>query len=259
MSEDYPHTLLELEKRFNTDEACRAYLFALRWPKGWVCPRCGSQRAWAVRRWLWMCSDCRYETSVTAGTIFQDSHIPLTIWFRAIWQITSQKQGTNALGLQRVLGLGGYKTAWMMLHKLRRAMIRPGRDRLCGVVEVDETYWGSEEPEAIGRLIYDKAIIIVGAKENGKGIGRIRMRRIPDLTKLSLHNFIGQMVERNASDLFYRVGGTPRLKIDGKVIPVSERVLTIDDAVKATKELTNQKQYEGFQKNFDIEEEISIS
>ncbi len=95
MSEDYPRTLLELEKRFNTEEACRAYLFALRWPKGWVCPRCGGQRAWAVRRWLWRCSDCRYEVSVTAGTIFQDSHLPLTIWFRVIWQVTSQKNGVN--------------------------------------------------------------------------------------------------------------------------------------------------------------------
>ncbi len=199
MSEDYPRTLLELEKRFSTDEACRAYLFALRWPKGWVCPRCGGQRAWAVRRWLWRCSDCRYEVSVTAGTIFQDSHLPLTTWFRAIWQVTSQKHGTNALGLQRVLGLGSYKTAWMMLHKLRRAMIRPGRDRLRGVVEVDETYWGSKEPGAIGRLTHDKALIIVGAEEDGKGIGRVRLRRIPDLTKSSLHDFIGQAVERGST------------------------------------------------------------
>lgn len=198
MSEDYPRTLLELEKRFNTDEACRAYLFTLRWPEGWVCPRCGGQRAWAVRRWLWRCSDCRYEVSVTAGTIFQDSHLPLTIWFRAIWQVTSQKNGANALGLQRVLGLGSYKTAWVLLHKLRRAMIRPGRDRLRGVVEVDETYWGGKEPGVVGRLTYDKALIIVGAEEDGKGIGRVRLRRIPDLTKSSLHDFIGQAVERGS-------------------------------------------------------------
>ena len=96
--------------------------------------------------------------SVTAGTIFQDSHVPLTIWFRAMWQITSQKNGISALGLQRVLGLGSYKTAWAMLHKLRRAMVRPGRDRLDGVVEVDETYWGGEETGAIGRQTEDKAL-----------------------------------------------------------------------------------------------------
>src|ERR1019366_4208860 len=142
MHEDYPKTLLELERRFCTEEACVEYLAALRWPGGWACPRCAGADAWAIRRTRWLCGHCRYEMSVTAGTIFQDSHVPLTIWFRAMWQITSQKNGMSALGLQRVLGLGSYKTAWAMLHKLRRAMVRPGRDRLDGVVEVDEAYWG---------------------------------------------------------------------------------------------------------------------
>jgi transposase-like protein len=133
--------------------------------------------------------------SVTAGTIFQDTHLPLTTWFRAMWHVTSQKTGVSALGLQRVLGVGSYKTAWAMLHKLRRAMVRPGRDRLRGVVEVDETYWGAEEPGVVGRLTQKKAVIIVGAEEDGNGIGRIRLRRIPDLTKSSLHGFILQAVE----------------------------------------------------------------
>lgn len=85
---------------------------------------------WSIRRSRRRCEKCRYEMSVTAGTILQDSHLPLTVWFRAMWQITSRKNGISALGLQRVLGLGSYKTAWAMLHKLRRAMVRPGRDRL---------------------------------------------------------------------------------------------------------------------------------
>lgn len=195
MKEDYPHALLELEKRFSTDEACRAYLFGLRWPEGWACPRCGGRQAWAVRRNRWRCGGCHYETSVIAGTIFQDSHLSLTMWFRAIWQVTSQKNGASALSLQRVLGLGSYKTAWALLHKLRRAMVRPGRDCLRGVVEVDETYWGGKESGVVGRLTHDKALIIIGAEENGKGIGRVRMRRIPDFTKASLHGFIGQAVE----------------------------------------------------------------
>jgi transposase-like protein len=195
MAEDYPRTVRELEQRFSTEQACREYLAALRWPDGWCCPRCGRQRGWHVRRQLWRCRDCLYETSVTAGTVFQDSHLPLTTWLRAIWQITSQKNGVSALGLQRVLGLGSYKTAWALLHKLRRAMVRPGRDRLQGVVEVDETYWGSEEPGVIGRLSYDKALIIVAAQEDGPGIGRIRMRNVPDLTKASLHGFIREAVE----------------------------------------------------------------
>jgi transposase-like protein len=159
MDEDYPKTLLELERRFCTEEACVEYLSALRCPGGWVCPRCAGADGWSIRRTRWLCGHCRYEMSVTAGTIFQDSHVPLTIWFRAMWQITSQKNGMSALGLQRVLGLGSYKTAWAMLHKLRRAMVRPGRDRLDGVVEVDEAYWGGEETGAIGRGAEEKALI----------------------------------------------------------------------------------------------------
>lgn len=195
MMEDYPRTLLELERRFSTDDACREYLFTLRWPEGFVCPRCRGRRAWPMGCKLWLCSDCRHQTSLTADTIFQNTRLPLTVWFRAIWQVTSQKNGISALGLQRVLGLGSYKTAWAMLHKLRRAMVRPGRDRLRGLVEVDETYWGAEEAGVVGRLTQNKALIIVGAEEDGRGIGRIRMRRIPDLTKNSLHGFIAQAVD----------------------------------------------------------------
>lgn len=193
--EDYPRTLMELEERFSTDEACRAYLFALRWPDGFVCPRCGGRRAWPMARGLWLCGNCRHQASVTAGTIFQDSRLPLALWFRAMWHITSQKNGASALGVQRVLGLGSYQTAWAWLHKLRRAMVRPGRDRLRGVVEVDETYWGGEEEGVVGRLTEDKALIAVAAEENGQGIGRVRLRRIPDLTKPTLHEFIAQVVE----------------------------------------------------------------
>lgn len=112
-----------------------------------------------------------------------------------MWYITSQKNGVSALGLQRVLGLGSYKTAWAILHKLRRAMVRPGRDRLKGIIEVDETYWGSVEKGVIGRLTEDKALIIVAAEEDGNGIGRIRLRRILDLTTASLHGFITESIE----------------------------------------------------------------
>jgi transposase-like protein len=112
-----------------------------------------------------------------------------------MWYVTSQKNGVSALGLQQVLGLGSYKTAWTMLHKLRRAMVRPDRDRLHGTVEVDETYWGSKEEGVVGRLTEQKAMIIVAAEEDGKGIGRIRLRHIPDMTKTSLHGFIEQAIE----------------------------------------------------------------
>jgi transposase-like protein len=195
VSEDYPRTLLELERRFNREEACAEYLAALRWPGGWVCPRCAGAEAWPIRRNRWRCDQCQYEMSVTAGTIFQDSHLPLTIWFRAMWQVTSQKNGISALGLQRVLGLGSYKTAWAMLHKLRRAMVRPGRERLSGSVEADETYLGGLEEGVRGRQTESKALIVVAAEEDGKGIGRIRMQRIPDASARSLICFVEESVE----------------------------------------------------------------
>jgi len=195
MSEDYPRTLMELERRFSSENACRQYLFGLRWPEGFVCPRCAGKTTWQATRGRLVCGDCRHQASVTAGTIFQDSHLPITTWFRAMWYMTSQKNGVSALGIQRVLGLGSYKTAWALLHKLRRAMVRPGRDRLHGAVEVDETYWGGEEEGVVGRLTEDKAIIAVAAEQDGKGIGRIRLRRIPDLTKVSLHGFIRESIE----------------------------------------------------------------
>lgn len=193
--EDYPQDLLELEARFSTEEACRAYLFQLRWPAGFECPRCGGRKAWLASEMLWECSGCHRQTSVTAGTIFQDSRLPLTLWFRAVWWVTSQKNGVSAMGLQRVLGLKSYKTAWTMLHKLRHAMVRPGRDRLQGRVEVDEAFVGGEEEGVHGRQTESKAMIAVAVEEDGDGIGRIRMRCIPDASAESLMPFIEDSVE----------------------------------------------------------------
>lgn len=189
---------MEFEHRFSDEASCRAYLIALRWPDGPVCPCCGQREGVMIRRGLWRCNACRHEASVTAGTIFQDSKLPLTIWFRAMWQVTSQKQGMSALGVQRVLGLGSYKTAWSLLHKLRRAMVRPDRERLHGVVEVDEAYWGGEEEGVRGRQTEEKALIAVAAEatpESAGGIGRIRLARIGDTTRKTLHGFIAQSVE----------------------------------------------------------------
>ena len=195
MAEDYPRTLLEFEHRFSSDEACREYLAVLRWPGGFVCGPCGGRAAWQTGRGRWRCQTCRHETSVTAGTVFQDTHLALRLWFRAMWYITSQKYGVSALGVQRMLGLGSYKTAWALMHKLRHAMVRPGRERLRGTVEVDEAYWGGEEDDVNGRETSKKAIIAVAAEENGRGIGRIRLRQIFSPDRTSLHTFIRESIE----------------------------------------------------------------
>ena len=158
-------------------------------------PQMRWKKAWPVRQMLYQCSTCNHQTSVMAGTIFEGMRKPLVIWFRAIWWIVSQKNGASALGLKRVLGLGSYQTAWTWLHKIRRAMVRPGRERLTGRVEVDETYLGGLEEGVRGWQTFKKALIVVAAEENGKALGRIRMLRVPDASAISLRSFIIQSVE----------------------------------------------------------------
>ena len=194
MSEDYPQDQLDFEERFATDQACREYLEELRWPEGFVCPRCQGTKAWREGRGRQMCAGCLYPVSATTGTIFQDTRKPLRLWFRAAWHVTSQKHGASALGLQRVLGLGGYLTAWSWLHKLRRAMVRPKRDTLSGMVEVDETYVGGMAEGKRGRGADHKALVVIAAEENGKGIGRIRMSRVADASAASLEGFVQSAV-----------------------------------------------------------------
>lgn len=193
--EEYPRSLAEFEDCFDTDQACRAYLFRLRWPEGFRCPRCDGRHFWLVRSVLMQCQECGHQTSVTAGTMFQDARKPLVDWFRAMYWVASQKNGASALGLQRVLGLGSYKTAWTWLHKFRRAMVRPGRDRLTGRVEVDETYLGGLEEGVRGRQTERKSLIAIAAQEDGPGIGRIRMKRIPNASADSLMPFVQEAIE----------------------------------------------------------------
>jgi len=193
--EDYPRTLMEFEKRFAAEGSCRDYLFQVRWPQGFRCPRCCHGKAWPIGRVLYQCAECGYRTSVIAGTIFQDTHTPLAVWFRAIWWVVSQKNGASALGLQRILGLGSYQTAWTWLHKLRRAMVRPGRDQLSGKIEVDETYLGALEEGVRGRGAKTKTLLVVAAEEVGRGVGRIRMKQVSDASAASLHPFVEESIK----------------------------------------------------------------
>ena len=193
--EDYPRSVEEFERRFATEENCRDYLVSLRWPDGFRCPACKGDKAVLVRATLFQCSNCRRQTSATAGTIFQDTRKPLKTWFRAMWYVTSQKNGASALGLQRVLDLKSYETAWTWLHKLRRAMIRPDRDRLSGWVEVDETMIGGEEEGVSGRHTLKKTWVVIAAQADGPGTGRIRMRVVKDCAAASLHPFVQDCIE----------------------------------------------------------------
>jgi transposase-like protein len=196
--EDYPKTVLEFEQRFGTEEACREYLSGLRWPDGFRCPRCGHGSAWVTKRGLYQCRVCGVQTSVTAGTIFQDTHKALRLWFRAIWYVVGQKNGVSALGLQRTLGLGSYRTAWTWLHKLRCAMVRPGRDGLSGTVEVDETYVGGEKPGKRGRGAAGKTLVVIAIEDHGDRLGRVRLRRVPDASATSLTGAVQESVARGS-------------------------------------------------------------
>lgn len=192
---EYPTTILEFEARFATEEACRDYLVSLRWPEGFACPACGHPRAWWTGRGLLHCARCGQQSSVTAGTILQDTRKPLRLWFRAMWYVTSQKGGVSALGLQRVLGVGSYHTAWAWLHKLRRAMVRPGRDRLAGQVQVDETSVGGGQPGKRGRGAAGKCLVVIAAEHEGDRIGRMRLRRVPNGSREHLHGALREAIE----------------------------------------------------------------
>lgn len=198
--EDYPRTQLEFNDRFSTEKACRDYLIQIRWPNGFVCPGCGHRDAWSTKRDQYYCAKCNLQTSPTAGSIFHRTRKPLRLWFQAMWQITSQKYGANALGLQRVLDLGSYHTAWEWLHKLRCAMVRPNRERLSGLVEVDETYVGGVKSGKRGRGAEGKALVLIGVEDKDElGYGRIRLRQMPDASAVSLRKFIEENIESGST------------------------------------------------------------
>jgi transposase-like protein len=187
--DDSPKTLSEFESRFSSDVACADYLVRLRWPQGFVCPVCGGREAWRTERLLFHCAQGGRQVSVTAGTLFQGTRKPLSTWFRAMWWVTSQKNGASAKGLQQSLGLGSDQTAWTCLHKLRRAMVRPGRELLNGLVEVDETFVGGPE-ERHGRGAEPKTLVVVAVEKRGRALGRTRLAVIPNASAETLCGFI---------------------------------------------------------------------
>ena len=204
-AQDYPRTWSEFLEWFSSEEACLSYLERLRWPHGFACPDCASMRApYRASRTRLMCQDCGRQSTVTAGTIFDKTRTPLKVWLAGAWYLTSQKQGVSALGLQRVLGLGSYQTAWTMLHRFRRAMVRPDREPLKGLVEVDETYLAISDRQRpispVGRKSSTRKVLVVMAVEilEPKGFGRIRLRRILNDSDECVIPFVRESVEPGA-------------------------------------------------------------
>lgn len=226
---DFPKTLMEFERRFATEEACQAHLVRVRWPEGVRCPRCAEMKTWPTTRGRYECSRCGFQVSALAGTIFQDTKYPLQLWFRAMWHVSNQKHGISALGLQRALGLGSYRTAWTWLHKLRAAMVRVGRARLTGEVEIDETYLGGPRPGKRGRGAAGKSLVLIAAQAEGQYIGRIRLKRIRDTSAESLEGAVRIAVEPGS---IVRTDGLPsysRLSEKGYVHKVAREETAVGD------------------------------
>ena len=194
----FPKTLRQFQSDFATKEACQQYLAACRWPDGFLCPRCGRRRAYElVNQRRRQCASCRHQVSLTAGTVLHKTKLPLTHWFWTAYLMTTDKRGVSALLLQRQLGLSRYETAWMMLHKLRRAMVNIAREPLHGEVEVDETWVGGEQAGLRGsRQLKGRraALVLVAVEKRGRGSGRIRMKVIPDFKAKTIIPFLHQNV-----------------------------------------------------------------
>jgi hypothetical protein len=230
---DFPRSLLEFQKRFPDAAACAGYLGQMRWPEGFVCPSCGGDRSWQLKTKAWTheCADCRKQTSVTAGTVMHGSKLPLTVWFWAAYLMATHSNGLSALQLQSQLGLGSYKTAWLLAAKLRRAMVAPGRTRLEGLIEVDETEIScrskNDPPIGSGGRSHQGKVLVAGAVEvaarttGGSAPGRIRLACINDFSATSLHAFIGNSVAAGATiktDGWSSYPGAPQVRHDPHVI-----------------------------------------
>jgi transposase-like protein len=196
---DYPKNWEQFIDWFHDDQACLDYIYKIRWPNGFICPRCCLNKTpYKLKNGTLMCTACRKETSVTAGTIFNKTRTSLKDWFGAVWYITNQKNGVSALGVHRLLGLGSYQTSWSLLHKLRSAMVNPEREKLSGLVEVDETFIGGVVPRKNTKNHSNKSktVVLVAIELlEPKGFGRVRLRHVSAATKENISQFILDVVK----------------------------------------------------------------
>jgi transposase-like protein len=191
--EKYPKDFQEFLEQFKDEESCRNYLFEMRWPNGFICPKCNdNSKYWLTAEKVIHCGICGHQASLTAGTIFHGTRKSLLLWFHIIWWVVAQKTGISASNMMDFMGFNSYDTVWTWLQKIRRAMIRPGRDKLSGIVEVDETYIGGMEIGSgkQGRGAETKTLVVVATECIGKKIGRVRFRCIDAATAENLIPFI---------------------------------------------------------------------
>lgn len=194
----FPKDLREFQRQFATEAACQDYLAACRWPDGFACPRCRHGQAYRLSQHRrWQCAACRYQVSLTAGTILHNTKTPLTVWFWAAYLAVTDRRGISALLLQRQMGLRRYETAWMLLHKLRRAMVNAAREPLHGEVEIDDTWVGGHQAGLRGsRQLKGRraAIVVVAVEKRGETSGRLRMAVIPNFKQTTMFQFVRQHI-----------------------------------------------------------------
>jgi transposase-like protein len=192
---EYPLTQMEFERMFSNEQLCMEYLIGLRWREGYVCMECGNNQFWLLSRRRISCRKCKSQMSITQGTIFEQSNKPLSLWYRTIWLMVSQKSGVSAVSVQNIMGFGSYQTAWTWLHKLRKLTVSPDRERLKGKVEIDETFLGGYQEGKRGRGAEGKNLIAIAVEIFEKGTGRVRLNIIPNAKRSSLKKFIENNVE----------------------------------------------------------------
>jgi len=214
---EYPRDQMEFDKFFINEEHCIQYLIDVKWPSGYKCSNCGSADYWLLSRRRLKCKSCSSLTTVTANTFFDQSNKPLSLWFRAIWWMIAQKHGVSALGLQTILGIGSYKTAWVWLHKLRTLMVLPNRDKLSGKVEIDETYVGGTAEGKRGRGSENKSLVVIAVEILPNGTGRARAKVIPCAEGKHLLKFIRENVVEGTSII--TDGWTGYAQLDRKGYP----------------------------------------
>ncbi|MDH4164577.1 MAG: IS1595 family transposase [Nitrospirota bacterium] len=192
----YPKSIIEFQRTFQSERDCEEYLFKSRWPNGFVCPVCGDREFYFIEtRRIFKCKSKGHQTSLTAGTVMHRTKQPLLLWFWAAYIMTTETPGVSALQLQRQLGLKRYEVAYNLLQKLRASMVRHDRDKISGTVEVDETYIGGPTTGGKRGRGAKKAIVVAAVERKDKFMGRIRLRKIPNVTEETLLGFIKETIE----------------------------------------------------------------